>query len=580
LVRGETIQTAPVFQKIERRPTGVGVDEDQRGDSPSQRNLSKFCKKQVAKGKSGTPIPTLGSDSDIRKPGDLGNPGMGNRNVRKNPKKFVQIQETISMGSTPNVSRRGSMGQILEDSSNLLSEKSHLGGNSEIRAGLGGSRCGVNVPSSEVGTQTRAVDLGKHISGSGRSVENTTGQAGIKIGTGPNGFYPKVIPHHGTMNGNEKFELGDEMPEKVEGRNIIAKSDFAKPATTETVLRDFKQQVSHLDLAHAKKTTLVKIIDFVSDAKNGDDLCKQILSFLENFWEGTEAKFFGGAPDGPVSQTISVQLMGKKSNEPNIMNPRAYKNLLLNEEMVRDQTLQTKNFQIKFPGNNVSNKKKSTQQDEYTTTMRGSSQPNRKMAVPPRTDASDAGETELMRKTTVIGFGSRDTSQGKLMSKTAQSWAPKRKNMKILKNIIRQNAGGADGGSGDEAAEQNSNTNLYEHTGRYSYKDCEIPDDLVTVWAKNTPNTFMNKFIECGDREFVTKASVKGKSGTTGHPRVQKSPGTYISLGDRKYLTSMNKTSSMLNASMQDFTRLGLLLPDAVKPQANNTVSKPKQGNH
>jgi hypothetical protein len=248
--------------------------------------------------------------------------------------------------------------------------------------------------------------------------------------------------------------------------------------------------------------------------------------------------------------------------------------------MVRDQTLQTKNFQIKFPGNNVSNQKKSTQQDEYTTTMRGSSQPYIKMNVPPRTDASDGGETELMRKTTVIGFGSRDTSQGKLMSKTAQSWAPKRKNMKILKNIIRQNAGGADGGSGDEAAEQNSNTMLYEHRGRYSYKDCEIPDDLVTVWAKNTPNTFMNKFIECGDREFFTKASVKGKSRNTGHPRVQKSPGTYISLGDRKYLTSMNKTRSMLNASMQDFTRLGLLMPDAVKPQANNAVSKPEQGNH
>jgi hypothetical protein len=171
-----------------------------------------------------------------------------------------------------------------------------------------------------------------------------------------------------------------------------------------------------------------------------------------------------------------------------------------------------------------------------------------------------------MRKTIAIGFGARDTSQGKLMSKTTQSWAPKRKNMKILKNIIRQNAGGADGGSGDECAEQNSNTVPFEHTGRYSYKNFDIPDDLVTVWAKNTPNTIMNKFIECGDREFVTKASVKGKSGTAGHPRVQKSPGTYISLGDRKYLTSMNKTRSTLNASMQDFTRLGLLMPDTLQP--------------
>ena len=220
--------------------------------------------------------------------------------------------------------------------------------------------------------------MDKQISGSGRSVDNTAGQGGVKIGTGPNGFYPKVIPHHGTINENEKFEVGDEILGKVEGRNIMAKGDCPKSATTETVLRDFKQQVSHSDLEHAKKTTLVKVIDFVSDAKNGDGLCKQILSFLENFWEGTDAKFFRGEPDEPVSQPSLVQPMGKKSNQPNIMNPKAYKHLLLNEEMVRDQTLQTKNFQIKFPGHNVSNQKKSTQQDEYTLTMRGSSQPYRK----------------------------------------------------------------------------------------------------------------------------------------------------------------------------------------------------------
>ena len=138
-----TNQTPLVSQKkIGRRQSVVEVDEAQGSDTPSQPNLSKFGKKLVANGKPGTPMPTLGSDSDIKKPGDLGNPGMGNRNVRKNPKKFGQIPETISLGSTPNVSRRGSMGEILE--SNLLTEKSPFGKNFEIRAGigLGGSRHG------------------------------------------------------------------------------------------------------------------------------------------------------------------------------------------------------------------------------------------------------------------------------------------------------------------------------------------------------------------------------------------------------------------------------------------------------
>lgn len=138
-------------------------------------------------------------------------------------------------------------------------------------------------------------------------------------------------------------------------------------------------------------------------------------------------------------------------------------------------------------------------------------------------------------------FYSKDVKSQKRLHKTSQSWNPACRNKNALKNIVNI----------DNYKQTHNNENAGVEKGVTEIKELyTVPDELVKVWAKQTPDQFFRSFDNKFNYTRPSKSEMHNRYAIKDHDKNKKK--------NISYLQSLNKNNNQITKSMHDFTKLDI----------------------